>query len=96
MMTETALISAFVGIGVIASRATRVVALAILSYLALRGTKPAERKVILRAMAPLFACETGTRCSPGRIAERQQSNHSLAHAADHRGGKITRDQRRSG
>ena len=53
-MTVSLLISVLVGIGVVSGHVARAVVLVVLSHLALRGSKPAERKAILAALGPVF------------------------------------------
>lgn len=54
-MTVSLLISVLVGIGVVVGQTARAAVLVVVSYLALRGSKPSERKAILAAMEPMFA-----------------------------------------
>ncbi len=54
-MTISLLITAIVGAGVLVGQTARAAALVVVSYLALRGSKPSERKTILTAIGPMFA-----------------------------------------
>lgn len=54
-MTGSVLMSVFFGTSLILGQTTRSIALIVLSYLSLHGTKPAERKAILTALGPVIA-----------------------------------------
>lgn len=68
-MTISLLISAVVGVGVVVGQTARAAALVVVSYLALRGSKPSERRAILTAIGPMFAQNSDPRDATRRNAD---------------------------
>jgi hypothetical protein len=82
-MTVSLLISVLVGIGVVVGQTARAAALVVVSYLALRGSKPAERNAILTAMEPMFAPGSDSRDATGRRVSDQCRHQHDEPEADH-------------